>query len=189
MHRRSLSASGFCSTAFHSLLLLLPPLLAIQSRLLHLPVAVVGFLVILLFSHRPLTCSLQLLVANVDSVVLRIHQEIYKRGASEVSNKQTSCCALHKDYDTPLGKSSAKIKNSAQATVTKKPVKTTVTKKYASKTTFKVHISFFFVHSVKGTVCCGYFVLSATVPTFPSTIVYSDNGTIGLQLERFFLCC
>ena len=61
-HRQPLRHS--LSRPFIRSLLLLPPSLAFQS-LLRLPVAVVGFLVVLLFCHWPLIRSLQLLVAIV----------------------------------------------------------------------------------------------------------------------------
>ena len=81
------------SRFFHSLTSASPAVALPFSRLLRLPVAVVGFLVILLFHRRPLIRSLQLVVAIVGLplvftsasnsqcrlvVILRVPQENYK---------------------------------------------------------------------------------------------------------------
>ena len=100
------------SRPFHSLTsaspaVALPPF----SCLLRLPVAVVGFLVVLLFRLRPLIRSLQLVVAIVGLplvftsashsqcrlvVVLRVPQESYKSSYRPARYlKQTSCCCAH----------------------------------------------------------------------------------------------
>ena len=81
------------SRSFHSLTSASSAVALPFSRLLRLPVAVVGFLVVLLFRRRPLIHSLQLVVAIVGLplaftsasnsqcrliVVLRVPQESYK---------------------------------------------------------------------------------------------------------------
>ena len=81
------------SRPFHSLTSASPAVALPFSRLLRLPVAVVGFLVVLLFRRWPLIRSLQLVVAIVGLplvftsasnsqcrlvVVLRVPQESYK---------------------------------------------------------------------------------------------------------------
>ena len=81
------------SLSFHSLTSASPAVALPFSRLLRLPVAVVGFLVVLLFRRRPLIRSLQLVVAIVGLplifttasnsqcrliVVLGVPQESYK---------------------------------------------------------------------------------------------------------------
>ena len=81
------------SRPFHSLTSASPAVALPFSRLLRLPVAVVGFLVVLLFRRRPLIHSLQLVVAIVGLpfvftsvsnsqcrliVVLRVPQVSYK---------------------------------------------------------------------------------------------------------------
>ena len=99
------------SQPFHSLTSASPAVVLPFSRLLRLPVAVVGFLVILLFRLQPLIRSLQLVVAIVGLpliftsashsqcrlvVVLRVPQESYKSSYRPVRYlKQTSCCYAH----------------------------------------------------------------------------------------------
>ena len=99
------------SRPFHSLTSASPAVTLPFSRLLRLPVAVVGFLVVLLFCRPPLVRSLQLVVAIVGLplvftsashsqcrliVVLRVLQESYKSSYRPARYlKQTSCCCAH----------------------------------------------------------------------------------------------
>ena len=97
------------SRPFQSLTSASPAVALPFSRLLRLPVAVVGFLVVLLFRLRPLIRSLQLVVglplvvftsASHSQcrlvVVLRVPQESYKSSYRPVRYlKQTSCCCAH----------------------------------------------------------------------------------------------
>ena len=118
---------------FHRLLLLLPQSFAIQSCLLCLPV--VGFSVIFLSRHRPLTHSLQLLVAVISSFTLSLQLLLAK---VDFSLSQESCSGAIKAamgqrgdlinfllHCTRIGHATHKKKNSA-----KKPVETKTTKKY-----------------------------------------------------------
>ena len=99
------------SRPFHSLTSASPAVALPFSRLLRLPVAVVGFLVVLLFRLRPLIRSLQLVVAIVGLplvftsashsqcrliVILRVTQESYKSSYRPARYlKQASCCCAH----------------------------------------------------------------------------------------------
>ena len=99
------------SRPFHSLTSASPAVALPFSRLLRLPFAVFGFLVVLLFRRRPLIRSLQLVVAVVSLplvftsasnsqcrliVVLRVPQESYKSSYSPARKlKRTSCCCAH----------------------------------------------------------------------------------------------
>ena len=108
----SLSVICCCpSRPFHSLTSASPAVALPFSRLFRLSVAVVRFLVVLLFRRRPLIRSLQLVVANVGLplvftsashsqcrlvFVLRVPQERYKSSHRPARYlKQTSCCCAH----------------------------------------------------------------------------------------------
>ena len=99
------------SRPFHSLTSASPAVALPFSRLLHLPVAVLGFLIVLLFRLRPLIRSLQFVVAIIGLplvftsasnsqcrlvVVLRVPQESYKSSYRPARYlKQNSCCCAH----------------------------------------------------------------------------------------------